>query len=103
MPGDLVPYKLLSLAVVMRVLVLVYLESKPVLKVASMFGFSYQLVYSVLLAFDLYRSNIYLFLRQKCNADIAVKVSAADLISLVEKPYPVFQHDYINLNCKTTI
>ena len=45
MPGDLIPYKLLSLFVVMLLLVACVVEGTPVLKFADKYGLSFQLIY----------------------------------------------------------
>jgi len=51
MPGDMIPYKLLSLIIVIFILNSYYVAGVPVLKIVVEWGFSFQLIYLVLFTF----------------------------------------------------
>lgn len=98
MPCDLVPYKLLSLFVVIFILRLFYISQEPVLRIAAAWGFSFQFVYSVLAAFRRHSAGIYMYFRELSGGAIPVGLGGAGIISLVRKPYAGFQSGYIKSN-----
>ena len=53
LPGDIIPYLLLSLFVFVYILFLFYLEKNPVLKIVEKCDFSFQLIYCILHIFKM--------------------------------------------------
>jgi hypothetical protein len=98
MPGDIIPYKLLTLLVLLYILGLFYIVKKPVLKIATEYGFSFQFIYCALGAFHLHASRIYQYFREKTNGLTPPDLDDAGIISLIEKPYSSFQSGYIEFN-----
>jgi hypothetical protein len=98
MPGDLIPYKLLSLFVVIYVLLACLAEKTPVLKVAEQNGFSFQFVYSCLYAFSLYKNSIHLYFKETSQAGAPHEAGCENVLRLIKKPYLEFQTGYIKQN-----
>ena len=98
MPGDIIPYKLLSLIVFFFILKLFYTVKMSVMKIAAKCGFSFQLVYSVLATFLKHASRITIFLREIFPGMLQAKFNGANIISFIRRPHPEFQSEYIKLN-----
>ena len=98
MPGDLIPYKLLSLFVVIYILYSCLVEKVPVLKVAEQNGFSFQFIYSCLIAFSLYKNRIHLYFMETSPADTPHEKSYEKVVSLIKKPYLKFQSGFTKHN-----
>jgi len=98
MPGDLIPYKLLSLFVVLLILSLFYLEEEPVQKIAEAWGFSFQFIYSALYAFRKYATGITQYYREASVGDVPHALDYAGIVSLIRKPFLEFQSGYIEFN-----
>jgi len=98
MPGDIIPYKLLTLLVMIFILVLFYLEKNPVLKIAEEWKFSYQLIYSAIAVFLIYASRIYLYFKEVSHGIIRHGLNEAGIVALIKKPYTEFQSGYLELN-----
>jgi len=98
MPGDLIPYKMLSLFVVLVILGMFYLEKKPVLKIAEEHGLSYQLIYSILYVLHLYAPALRQYFREVLRGVVPPNIGDADIVGLIKKPYLIFQSGYIELN-----
>jgi len=98
MPGDIVPYKLLSLIVILLILNLIYAGKEPVLKIAAAWRFSFQFIYFILAVFLKHKSGIYNFLREASHGVILSELDSAGIVALVRRPYTQFQSDYIKLN-----
>jgi len=95
MPGDMIPYKLLSLMIVLFILNSYYVADVPVLKIADEWDFSFQLIYLVLFTFKRHVYVIYQFFRESLHDALQPNLGDADTISLIEKPYAKFQSRYI--------
>ena len=83
MPGDMAPYRLLSLFAVVFMLNLFYLKKTPALKIAAAWGFSHQFVYSVLLAFRLHASRICQYFREASPSAVPPEPGLAVAAALV--------------------
>jgi hypothetical protein len=95
MPGDIIPYKLLTLFVVLFILGLFYLVGKPVLKIAEGWGFSYQFIYSAISAFRMHAPRIYLYFKETLRGIIRYGLDEAGIVALIKKPYTLFQSGYL--------
>jgi len=98
MPGDLIPYRLISLFLVMYILNLFYIQKKSVLSITAAWGFSFQFIYSVLFTFHAYMAAIYNHFRESSGGTVPPGLDAAGLVELIKKPYLEFQENYIKLN-----
>jgi glucan phosphoethanolaminetransferase (alkaline phosphatase superfamily) len=98
MPGDIIPYKLLSLFVVIFILVLFHIRKTPALSVASQWGFSFQFVYSCLHAFALFKNNIHQYFMEISLGSAPLAPEPAKVLALIRKPYTDFQRNYLQLN-----
>jgi len=98
MPGDLIPYKLLSLFVVMIILVACVIEGTPVLKVASKYGISFQLIYKYLNVFSLFANRIHQYFRETSPDDTPLATDWKGVAGLIRKPYLAFQLGYVKIN-----
>jgi len=98
MPGDIIPYKLLSFFVILYILSLYYKEKFSVLKIAAILRFSFQFIYSSLSAFRLHSSYIYQYFWKLSNGSIKTWLDDADTLSLIQEPYMGFQSGYIESN-----
>ena len=95
MPGDIIPYKLLTLFVLLLILELVYLKEEPVLKIAEARKFSHQFVYSALAAFLMHASRIYLYFKEASRGVIRHGLDKSGIVALIKKPYIIFQSGYL--------
>jgi hypothetical protein len=98
MPGDIIPYKLLSLIVVLFVLSLLYSAKMPVLKIAVEWGFSFQFIYSTLAAFCKHVPSIYQHFKELSRGTIRLDLDDAGVLSLIREPIIGFQSGYIEFN-----
>jgi hypothetical protein len=98
MPGDIIPYKLLSLLVVLFILTMIYIKKAAVLKVAAIWGFSYQFIYSILYAFQKHAQRIYQYFRETSHGIIQPNLDGTGILSLIQKPYTRFQSGYVEFN-----
>ena len=98
MPGDIIPYKLLSLFVVLFILNLFYVDRTPVLKIAAAWDFSFQFIYSALSAFRKFAPSIYLYFREVSRGLIRSGLGLAGIFSLIQKPFLGFQASYLESN-----
>jgi len=101
MPGDIIPYMLLTLFVLLFILRLFYLEAKPVLNIAEVWGFSFQFIYSALYVFRKHAPRIYQYFREVSPRDVPTVADDAGIISLIRKPFMQFQSGYLELNKRT--
>ena len=101
LPCDIIPYKAITLLVFMYILTSCYLRKEPVLKIAGKCGFSFQLIYTVILAFLMHKNNISQHLRELYPEDTPAVLDESAIISLVKKPYIEFQLGYIEKNLRT--
>jgi hypothetical protein len=99
LPGDIIPYKALTLLVFIFILTSFYLEKTPVLEIARDWEFSFQLIYYVMHAFHIHMNNIRQYFREAGAAeDIPDVFDACGVLSLIKMPYIKFQSNYIELN-----
>ena len=98
MPGDLIPYKLLTFYVVIFVLVSCYLKKVPVLKIEEDTGLSYQLIYLCLNTFLMHKNHIHQYYRARAPADTPASTEPESAIALIKKPYIKFQIGYTESN-----
>jgi hypothetical protein len=98
LPWDIVPYRLLSLFVVMYILVLSYLKIVPVLKLAAAWGFSFQFIYSVIDAFTMHLSRIHQYFSETMPGAVPLPALPWEILTLIQKPYINFQYGYTRLN-----
>jgi len=95
MPGDIIPYKLLTLFVLLLILGLVYLEKTPVLKIAEAWKFSHQFIYSAIAAFLMHAARIYLYFKEASRGAIPHGLGDAGIVALIKKTYAIFQSGYL--------
>jgi len=100
MPGDIIPYRLLSLFVFIFILVHYYLKKTPALKIADMHGFSFQYVYSSLHTFKAYLNDIRQYIREVSPSFAKSTIEVQDVLKFIQKSRSKFQSGYINLNRK---
>ena len=100
LPGDIIPYKALSLLVLMSIIISYYLDKKPVLKIAERIGFSFQYIYTAIRTFLLHMNNIAMHFREIRAESIPTTLDAAATLSLIVKPYMGFQYGYIEKNLR---
>ncbi|MCL2124502.1 MAG: DUF6431 domain-containing protein [Oscillospiraceae bacterium] len=98
MPGDIIPYKLLSLYVVMLLLIACFVEDAPVLRVANKYGLSHQIINNYLNVFSVFRSRIHLYFKETSPADTPLEYDRKSVAGLIKKPYIIFQRGYVLLN-----
>jgi len=98
LPGDIIPYKALSLYVFIFILVSFYLRKKPVLEIAKKLDFSFQLIYSVMRVFQTHINNIRQYIREMSSEDIPDIFDVCSVLTLIKKPYTKFQYGYIVAN-----
>jgi len=98
MPGDLIPYKLLSLLVLLLILVQHYVNKMPVLKVEEAYKFSYQFIYSAIAAFRMHASRIHQYFREASNGLVQAGLDDAGIVALIKKPYTEFQSGHMDWN-----
>jgi hypothetical protein len=98
MPGDLIPYKLLSLAVIMLFLTAHIVEETPVLRIANEYGLSFQIIWLCLSAFYLFKNRIHQYFKEISSADTPLITDCKNIIGLIIKPYIIFQRGYVMLN-----
>jgi hypothetical protein len=98
LPGDIIPYKLLSLFIVIFILNLLYITKIPVLKIAEEWNFSFQFIYYSLTVYQLHSYRIYQHFRETSWRSIPPNLDDASIISLIKNPYTGFQSDYVELN-----
>ena len=98
MPGDIIPYKLLSLFVVMLLLTACIVEETPALRVANKYGLSFQIVNFYLNAFSSFRSRIHQYFREVSPADTPLEDDRKSVAGLIKKPFIEFQRGYVLLN-----
>jgi hypothetical protein len=98
MPGDLIPYKLLSLFVVLLLLNICLVKEIPVLKVAAKYGLSFQIINLYLKVFFLFENHIHQYFRETALTETPVVASRKSIIGLIKKPYTLFQRGYAMLN-----
>ena len=98
MPGDLIPYKLLSLFVVMLLLTACVVEETPVLRVANKYRLSFQIIKLYLNTFFLFKNRIHQYFKESSPADTPLAADKKSVAGLIKKPYIIFQHGYALLN-----
>jgi hypothetical protein len=98
MPGDIIPYKLLSLLVLLFILGLIFLKKKPVLRIADRWGFSFQFVYSILTIWGIFAFRVFLYFKVLSEGKLSAALGASGIFSLIQKPYFNFQSGYIKMN-----
>jgi hypothetical protein len=98
MPGDLIPYRLLSLFVVIFILASVYLKRIPVLKISDVWNFSFQFVYTVIYAFRMHISRIHQYFNETVYGTALFPIAPGQVLALIQKPYISFQSGYTKLN-----
>ena len=101
LPGDIIPYKLLSLCVLMYILnTCLVAKDAPVLKVAEQITISFQCIYSCLHAFLLYKNKIHQFFKETAPADTPPETSQKSVMNLIKKPYLKFQSRFTEHNIR---
>jgi len=98
MPGDLIPYRLLSLYAVIFILVSFYIGKKPVLRLAGKLNFSFQFIYSVLGAFLMHVNSIHQHFRETVPESVPSAPWPEETLALIRKPYLGFQSGYLLSN-----
>jgi hypothetical protein len=98
MPGDLVPYRMLSLYVVVFILASYYLMKTPALKIACVWGFSFQFIYTVFRAYRMHLCRIHQYFREAAPNATPLAPGKASTIALIKRPGLEFQHGYTKSN-----
>jgi hypothetical protein len=99
MPGDLTPYRLLSLYVLLYILTVCITKKFSVLKLAEKLQFSCQYIYSCIFAFDLHKNLIHQYFK-KTKPEMDVPVGSDGIVALIMKPYIGFQIGYTKMNLR---
>jgi len=94
MPGDLVPYKLLSFFVLVFICTKYYAEKTPALKLADFLGFSFQFIYSCLYAFALHIGRIHQYFMESWPTGTPLDTGPESVAGLIKQPYMDFQSGY---------
>lgn len=97
LPGDIIPYKVLSLFVLIFILVLFYLRKIPVLQITEKWYFSFQFIYSTIYAFQMHMNNIRQYFREVSPGDIPAVFDACGVLGLIKNPYIKFQSGYTKM------
>jgi len=99
LPGDIIPYKLLSLCVVLFILnTCLVTKDTPVLKVAEQTTISFQCIYFCLRDFLLYKNKIHLYFKETSPADTKPEINPKSVLNLIKKPYLKFQSGFTEHN-----
>jgi hypothetical protein len=98
MPGDIIPYKQLTLFVLMFILVSIYQKKKPVLMIAHIKKLSFQFIYCCVIIFSMHKSRIYQYYKERAPTDTPSDTDPESVVKLIRNPYLKFQFGYINLN-----
>jgi hypothetical protein len=98
MPGDMVPYKELSLFALVAVLVMVHIKKAPVLEIGKKWGFPFQSIYSALRSFRTHMNNMRQYLREASPGDMPAALDARGVLSLIREPCTGFQRGYTEAN-----
>lgn len=98
LPGDIIPYKTLSLFVFIFILALFYIRKIPVLKIMKVWDFSFQFLYSVVRVFQMHINHIKQYFRETSPEDVPADLGDGGTLALIKKPYIKFQSDYIKIN-----
>ena len=98
MPGDMIPYKLLSLHVAVLFIAACIVEETPVLRVAVEYGVSFQIVNSYLNVFLLFADRIHQYFKEVSPDDIPPATDRRGVAALIKEPYVEFQIGYFALN-----
>ncbi|MDR2572068.1 MAG: DUF6431 domain-containing protein [Oscillospiraceae bacterium] len=100
MPGDIIPYKVLSLLIILLILIHYHIAKIPVLKIAAEWDFSFQFIYDTLTAYQDHATWIYQYFRETSweTETMQTNIDDAGIIFLIKKPYTDFQSGYIKLN-----
>ena len=99
MPGDIIPYKILSLFVFVHILVSFFLEKASVLKMAGAWDFSFQFIYSVIHAFHRHANNIRQYIREVSCELAPSAIDACGILDFItNKSGAGFQAGYTRLN-----
>ena len=98
MPGDMIPYKLLSLFVVILLLIACIIIETPVLRVANKYGLSFQIINFYLNTFSLFVNSIHQYFKETSPAKTPPVVDWKSVVDLIKKPYIIFQREYVILN-----
>ena len=101
-PGDIIPYKLLSLFVMLCILIARIIKKTPITKTAKKYGISYQLIYSYQKVLSLYKNRIHQFFKETSSNDTPDEINLENVLGLIKKakPYKKFQSDYLKLNLR---
>jgi uncharacterized C2H2 Zn-finger protein len=97
MPGDIIPYRLLSLYAVIFILILLYVRKEPVLKLAGALLFSFQFIYSVMNAFLIHINHIHQYFMETPQRP-SFDLNPESVLILIRKPYTKFQSGYFTSN-----
>ena len=100
LPGDIIPYKEISLYVLIFILVLFYLKKIPALIIADEWSLSFQFIYSIIRAFQRHMNSIRQYIREVSPEDIPAVFDACAVLTLIKKPYIKFQFDFLKINRK---
>ena len=99
MPGDLVPYRLLSLFAVIFALDAFYTQKKAALLIGAAWNFPHQSIYSIVGAFKMHIAAICQHFREASGGAIPPPgLDDAGVAALIKEPYAEFQHGYIKSN-----
>jgi hypothetical protein len=98
MPGDIIPYKQLTLFVMMCIIVSIYIKKKSVLMVAHTKKLSFQFIYCCLIVFSMHIDRIHQYYKERAPADTPAGTDPESVVKLIRNPYLKFQSGYIRLN-----
>ena len=98
MPGDIIPYKVLSLFAFVHILDTFFLKKASVLKMAGAWDFSFQFIYSVIHAFRKHANNIRQYIREAFPGLAESAINAVGIMDFIKKSGAGFQAGYTRLN-----
>ena len=99
-PGDLIPYKVISLFVFIFILVSFYLKKKPVLQTVKRWSLSFQFIYCVIHTFNTYINHIRQYLREIYPETIPLNIDINSVLAIIKEQSIKFQSGYIKFNRK---
>jgi hypothetical protein len=99
MPGDIIPYKALSLIVFIHILVSYHLDEIPALEIAERWDFSYQLIYCAIRTFHKHMNNVRQHIREISPEGVPAAFDACGVLALIKEPL-AFQSSYIEKNSR---
>jgi hypothetical protein len=98
MPRDIIPYKTITLFILICILALFYVKGVSVLTIEKAQSFSFQYIYTVINTFKTHENNIRQYIRERFPESTPPDFNENYIINLIRKPHIRFQFFYIKMN-----